>query len=238
MKKIKITYTNYRDRFVNTYDEKEKEYTVKYIYRDVYPYTTMVLASQEYKDINDNYYTSYYNSTTFGAGIKSSNKKIINKLVKNNLVVSSYISDDIYNGTDWLKTLNFLELGIGIILLIITTIVICNHISTILDKEKRVLGVLVSLGIPVKKTVLTYLLNIIIYILAGLLITYLFEFIILEVINGIILKMRITTVKLLLYQFSAVIIIFLFLVILIGYFYVYTANKLKKKEIIDIIYER
>lgn len=236
--KIKITYTNYRDRFENTYDEKEKEYTIKYIYSDLYPYTTMVLASQEYKDINDNYYTSYYNSTTFGVGIKSSNKKLINKLVKNNLVVSSYISDDIYDGTDWLKTLNFLELGVGIILLIITMIVICNHISTILDKEKRVLGVLVSLGIPVKKTVLTYLLNIIIYILAGLLITYLVEFIILEVINGIILRMRITTVKLLLYQFSAVIIIFLFLVILIGYFYMYTASKLKKKEIIDIIYER
>lgn len=235
-KKIKLTYTNYRIDYHNQYNKLEKEYTVKYIYRDIY--TSMVLTSQEYKNINDNYYTNYYNSTTFGVGIKSSNKKLINKLVKNNLVVSSYISDDIYDGTDWLKTLNFLELGVGIILLIITMIVICNHISTILDKEKRVLGVLVSLGIPVKKTVLTYLLNIIIYILAGLLITYLAEFIILEVINGIILKMRITTVKLLLYQFSAVIIIFLFLVILIGYFYMYTASKLKKKEIIDIIYER
>lgn len=236
--KIKIAYTNYRDRFENTYDEKEKEYTIKYIYRDLQTSLSMVLTSQEYKDINDNYYTSYYNSTTFGAGIKSSNKELINKLVKNNLVVSSYISGDIYNGTDWLKTLNFLELGVGIVLLVITMIVICNHISTILDKEKRVLGVLVSFGIPVKKTVLTYLLNIIIYILAGLLITYLFEFIILEIINGIIIRMRITTVKLLLYQFSAVMIIFLFLVILIGYFYIYTANKLKKKEIIDIIYER
>lgn len=174
----------------------------------------------------------------WGAGIKASDRKTINKLVKDGFIDVSYVSEDIDAGTKWLSTLNLLELAIGVILLIITIIVICYHISSVLDKEKRVLGILVSFGIPVKKTILVYLFNIILYLFGALIFTILFEILIVHAINLMIIKIGVTRIDLLTYQILSPLLITLFLIILVSYFYLYTSSKLRKKSIVDIIYER
>lgn len=236
-KKVTIKYYNYRATSHDKYDISETEYTIKFIYDDRRGNGTIQLSNSNYNNIHLRYDRSY-EQKDWGAGVSAKNKNIINKLIKNGFVDSSYISEDIDSGTSWLKTLNILELVIGTILLIITIIMICNHISSILDKEKRVLGVLVSLGIPVKKTILTYLFNIIIYLLGALILTILFEIIIVKGINLMVIKLGVTKIDLLTYQTATIFLISLFLIILISYFYLYTSSKLSKKQIIDIIYER
>lgn len=236
-KKITIKYFNYRANINDSYDVKEVEYTIKFIYHDGIGVPTIQLSSDNY---NENYplYASSYHQKDWGAGIKASDRKTINKLVKEGFIDTSYISEDIDAGTKWLSTLNLLELAIGVILLIITIIVICYHISSVLDKEKRVLGILVSFGIPVKKTVLVYLFNIILYLFGALIFTILFEILIVHAINLMIINIGVTRIDLLTYQILSPILITVFLIILVSYFYLFTSSKLKKKSIVDIIYER
>lgn len=236
-KKITIKYFNYRANINDSYDVKEVEYTIKFIYHDGIGVPTIQLSSDNY---NENYplYASSYHQKDWGAGIKAGDRKTINKLVKEGFIDTSYISEDIDAGTKWLSTLNLLELAIGVILLIITIIVICYHISSVLDKEKRVLGILVSFGIPVKKTVLVYLFNIILYLFGALIFTILFEILIVHAINLMIINIGVTRIDLLTYQILSPVLITVFLIILVSYFYLFTSSKLKKKSIVDIIYER
>lgn len=236
-KKITIKYFNYRANINDSYDVKEVEYTIKFIYHDGIGVPTIQLSSDNY---NENYplYASSYHQKDWGAGIKASDRKTINKLVKEGFIDTSYISEDIDAGTKWLSTLNLLELAIGVILLIITIIVICYHISSVLDKEKRVLGILVSFGIPVKKTVLVYLFNIILYLFGALIFTILFEILIVHAINLMIINIGVTRIDLLTYQILSPVLVTVFLIILVSYFYLFTSSKLKKKSIVDIIYER
>ena len=236
-KKITIKYFNYRANINDSYDVKEVEYTIKFIYHDGIGVPTIQLSSDNY---NENYplYASSYHQKDWGAGIKASDRKTINKLVKEGFIDTSYISEDIDAGTKWLSTLNLLEMAIGVILLIITIIVICYHISSVLDKEKRVLGILVSFGIPVKKTVLVYLFNIILYLFGALISTILFEILIVHAINLMIINIGVTRIDLLTYQILSPVLITVFLIILVSYFYLFTSSKLKKKSIVDIIYER
>lgn len=236
-KKITIKYFNYRANIYSSYDVKEIEYTIKFIYNDGRGNPTIQLSQDNYNE-NKLRYDNSYHQMDWGAGIKASDRKTINKLVKDGFIDVSYVSEDIDAGTKWLSTLNLLELAIGVILLIITIIVICYHISSVLDKEKRVLGILVSFGIPVKKTILVYLFNIILYLFGALIFTILFEILIVHAINLMIIKIGVTRIDLLTYQILSPLLITLFLIILVSYFYLYTSSKLKKKSIVDIIYER
>ncbi len=197
-----------------------------------------MLQEDDFLEINNDYNYAFYSRNVWGASLYKPTEKTISNLLENGYIEVSYLSNEINEGTDWLDTLAFVELGVGLTLLVIAVIVLCNHSSLVIDREKRVLGVLVSLGIPVKKTVWTYLINIAIYLFAAIILSDIFEILMIYIINRIVINMGITNISLLSYHLLSILMIAGFFIIIIILLYIFISSKLKKKQIIDIIYER
>ncbi len=150
---------------------------------------------------------------------------------------ASYWAESIGEGIGWQRTLSFIELAVGAVLLIVCIIILCNHVAALIDKEKRALGVLVSLGVPVRRTVLMYLAGTMLSVLLCLVLSAVAGFATATGINAIMAKigMRVHTFF---YEPLSALCLFVVFVALAALLYVIVTIKLSKKQVVDIIYER
>lgn len=238
-KKITLKIYNERYHFGNCeefYSVIEKDYIVKYIFSSgMY---RINVSENEYSVLAQSYNNSLYSYCVWGVSLGSYTKNDVSFLIKKGYTDFTYLTSELENGQAWLNTLYWIELISGIVLFIITSIIICNHIVTLIDKEKNALGVLISFGIKVKDTIGIYILNIFFCILICFLIAALGEIGVVIGLNLLLKKAEISTVNILFYEPIALLFLALILVIFSTFILGLTARKLSKKRVVDIIYRR
>lgn len=218
-------------------DKTQRTYTVKYIFN----WGTMPrldMSNEDYEDIAAKYNTNIFGYNAWGISVANYTKKDITELVSYGYTDHTYLSVGLSNGLDWFHTLYWVEAVVGASLLVISIIIICNHVVASIDKEKRTLGVLVSLGIPPKEVGFVYLLSLFVGIIFCLAVVSVVEILIIYGLNTLTMTMGITTMKTLFYEPLSVIFLLIMSVCLLTILYFVVTKKLERKQIIDIIYER
>ncbi len=237
--KIKIKFYNERYHFGDCEDYYaviEKEYTVKYIFSSgMY---RINVAEEEYSTLARSYNNSLYSYCVWGASVGDYSKNDISFLIEEGYTDFTYLSSEFESGRAWLSTLYWIELILGIVLFIITGIIVCNHIITLIDKEKNALGVLISLGIKVKDTIGIYVLNIFICIFVCFLGAALGEIGVVAGLNLLLMEMKISTLNILFYEPIALLLLAAILILFSASILLIVTRRLSKKQIVDIIYCR
>lgn len=237
--KIKIKFYNERYHFGNCeefYSIIEKEYIVKYIFSSgMY---RMNVSEEEYSILARAYNNSLYSYCVWGASVGNYSKNDIHSFIEEGYTDFTYLSSEFENGRDWLNTLYYVELALGIILFVITLIIICNHVVSLIDKEKNALGVLISLGVKIKDTMWIYILNLFICMFACFLLSAVAEIGVVAGLNLLLRKAQISTLKILFYEPIALLLLIAVLIIFSSFILLLIVRKLSKKQVVDIIYSR
>lgn len=238
-KKIKINFYNERYHFGDCEDYYaviEKEYTVKYIFSSgMY---RINVAEEEYSALARSYNNNLYSYCVWGASLGDYSKNDISFLIEEGYTDFTYLSSEFESGRAWLNTLYWVELILGIVLFIITDIIICNHIITLIDKEKNALGVLISLGVKVKDTMGIYVLNVFICMFICFLGAALGEIGVVAGLNLLLKEMNISTLNILFYEPISLLLLVSVLIIFSAFILLVVARRLSKKQVVDIIYCR
>lgn len=232
---VEITFANYRNSSNRQpYAEVTVTRTVKYIIKNI---NEIVLSEEDFAAIVPLRNSEFFGTNTWGVRMASCSKGAARKLVAAGYTDASYLAESIGAGVAWQKTLAYIELAVGAVLLIVCMIILCNHVAALVDKEKRALGVLVSLGVPVRRTVLMYLAGTMLSVLLCLVLSAVAGFATATGINAIMAKigMRVHTFF---YEPLAAVCLFAVFLALLGLLYIAVARKLSKKQVVDIIYER
>ena len=243
--KITIDFSNRLDPWDSSSlgDIKSYTFTVKYIFN-----TTSMSNGKEdlvynvqmnpkdmsscYRDIANKF---YYNN---GLSIARYNKNVFDTLKKNGFFDDTFIAYEIDDSVDWLKTLSFVMLAVGGILTVIAMIIVINYVHTILDKDKRIMGVLASIGLRRKTIMLLYYFGVVILSLVAFVLSLIGQVFSIMLINSIIKNMDLTTKNIVYYGAYAPLLMIAMLSIILGIIYLVFYKRFKHKEIIDIIYER
>lgn len=242
-KEIEITYCNPRlnphaaktDRL----DRMTRKYTVKYVYS---PLSTdevfLDLPEAEYDEIVPLYDSQHYRDAVWGISVQNYTKAQLNDMVSKGYTDQSYFSYSLNEGISWFRSLAWLEAGVGVVLLLISIAIICNHVLAAVEKEKRVFGVLTSLGLKPKEVTLVYLSSLFVAILLCALLVSFAQIAVVYVMNVVAMSKRFTPLKSLFYEPLSVVCLFLLCVGLLGILYVAVTKRLQRKQIVDVIYER
>ena len=243
--KITIDFSNRLDPWDSSSlgDIKSYTFTVKYIFN-----TTSMSNGKEdlvynvqmnpkdmsscYRDIANKFYHDN------GLSITRYNKNAFDTLEKNGFFDDTFIAYEIDDSVDWLKTLSFVMLAVGGILTVIAMIIVINYAHTILDKDKRIMGVLASIGLRRKTIMLLYYFGVVILSLVAFALSLIGQVFSIMLINSIIKNMDLTTRNIVYYGAYAPLLMIAMLSIILGIIYLVFYKRFKHKEIIDIIYER
>ncbi len=218
-------------------DKIQRTYTVKYIFNRG-SMLLLDMSNEDYEDIAAKYNTFIFGYNAWGVSVANYTKKDVRELVSDGYTDHSYLSVGLSDGLDWFHTLYWIESVLGISLLVISIIIICNHVVASIDKEKRTLGVLVSLGIHPKEVGFIFLLSLFVGIIFCLALVSVVEILVIYGLNTLTMTMGITTMKTLFYEPLSVIFLLIMCVCLLTIFYFVVTKKLERKQIVDIIYER
>lgn len=235
-KTIDVEFVNYRSESNRIpYSSSFFSFKVAYIFSGL---EALTLSAVDCDAVLENYGGKFYGKNVWGVRLKNYTKSGVGKLLKKGYTDASALSSKISNGIEWLKPLTYIELAVGVVLLIITTVILFNHVASVVDKEKRTLGVLVSFGLKVRQTVFTYLAGTVCILLASLMLGAVAAILGVTGINAIMLKFRISSIKVFFYEPLSVLCIFAIFAVLMLLIYFTVVRKLRKKQIVDIIYER
>lgn len=229
-------------KYVLSYSRNEphkyytKEYVVAYIFGGSTSRDRLVLSINNYNEgvLLYNYNTA---NSIDGIVLYDYNSKNISKILKRGYIDDIALSDTITNGNEWLNSLKYIELGLSAIMLIITIIVLINFIHNIFESEKAVQGLLASFGIKKKSIINIYLLEIFFIMLISIMVALILQIPLIIGINGILVH-YVKTLKLLYFEPISVLYVFSILVVLMIIIYLILLKNIKKKSIIDIIYQR
>lgn len=235
--KIKIIFYQQLDSMnLSKIEKNEYEFTVKYIYQ--------VFRNPEINMMSDDYYAiaCYQNLNLYGnvrgISIHQYNKNNLSKLFNEGFIDNTSLSNEIWSGIVWLETLTIIEFVLGIVLLIISFVVIINFIHSILAKEKRTLGILVSLGIERRTTIQIYMLDLAMCILSSIVIVSILEIFTVIFLNTLLKTIGISNFNLIYFTVTAVFILVFIMILLLVVIYYKFDRIISKKQIIDIIYEK
>ncbi|MCR5705472.1 MAG: ATP-binding cassette domain-containing protein [Acholeplasmatales bacterium] len=212
-----------------------KEYNVAFIYDDLD--SNISVSNELYNDFFINI-SEYYYSDSNGIRVTNYNKNTFNKAIKLGLLDNTELSVTIDEGLDFVYNITLVSFFIGLVLIIISIIIVINYVHNIFEKEKRTQGILMSFGINKSKVTLLYYFDVIIFTIIPYLLSLLLELGVIIFINKLALHKNITTITPLYYDFGAVGISFSILIIVSFLIYLLVKRRLKKKNIIDIIYQR
>ncbi len=232
---VEIAFANYRNsQSRQPYAEVTVARTVKYIVSGI---DVIVLSEEDFAAIVPLRNGRFFGTNIWGVRMASCSKGATQKLIAAGYTDASYWAESIGEGIGWQRTLSFIELAVGAVLLIVCIIILCNHVAALIDKEKRALGVLVSLGIPVRRTVLLFLASVMLSVLLCLGLSAVAGFATTAGINAIMATMGMG-VHTFFYEPLSVLCLFAVFVVLAALLYAIVTIKLSKKQVIDIIYER
>jgi len=231
---ISIEFSNYRSVDYNVkYNNITLEFEVAYIFAGG---SAIALSEEDYCEIVSTRNSSFFGDKIWGVSIERDSKFAVQSLISKGYTDASYYADLIGECIRWTRTLTYIELTVGVVMLIISLIILCNHIAALVDKEKRTLGVLISLGLKVKHTTLMYLAGTIISVILCLFLSSIMEIFIVMAVN--VMMKHISGFQAFFYEPLSVFSLFIIFALIILLVYVFLVNRLSKKQIVDIIYER
>ncbi|MCR5705765.1 MAG: ATP-binding cassette domain-containing protein [Acholeplasmatales bacterium] len=242
---ITIDFSNKLDLYDSSSlgDIKSYTFTVKYIfnttsYSDGKEDLTydVVMNSLDMESYYRNLASEFYENN--GLSIINYSKSVFEKLSNNDFVDDTFISFEIDDSIEWLQTLSYILLAIGISLTLIMVLIIINYVHNVLDKDKRFMGVLASIGLKRNTIMLLYYFGVVILALISFAITMIAEIFAIMLINSIIKGIELATDNIVYYGMIAPIILFAFIAVVLGLVYFIFYLRFKNKQTIDIIYER
>ncbi len=235
-KTIDVEFVNYRSSTNRiSYSSTVLPFKVAYIFSGG---EALTLSNEDCDAVLENYGGMFFGQNVWGVRLKNCSKSGIGKLFKKGFADASELSSKISDGVEWLKPLTYIELAVGAVLLIITTVILFNHVASVVAQEKRTLGVLVSFGLKVRQTVFTYLAGTICILAASLILGAVAAIVGVIGLNALMLKFRISSIKVFFYEPLSILCIFAIFAVLMVLIYFTVVRKLRKKQIVDIIYER
>lgn len=236
-KEIVLNLYNTIDSYMTTKtDYQERTYVIKSVI--AFSANVIYTAEEEYQYLAYNYSNTLNSYAKYGVSVSIDDISLIKRIYNDGFTDAMAISDEISNDLSWYKTLMYLMLSVGCVLLIISTAIMISFVNSLIDKEKRTLGILISFGISKIKSLATYLLGFYLAIIVSLIISLVASFGFVYLINYFIMTNRITTFACLAYKWEMIIILVLALVLVTGLITLVYARKIHKKQIVDIVYER
>lgn len=217
-------------------DSTIETYTVKYIVGGSSSSMRLILSEADFSDAVIKYDFNLYNYTN-GVSLVDYDAKKIARVLKDGYIDNTAISETVSEELNWLIPLKYIELGVAVILIVVSIIVLTSFIHVIFEKEKGVQGLLLSFGIKRRKIVQMYLLEIFFVILISLGISLILEIPYTIGLNQFLVNNR-GGLKVLYFEPLAILYIILILVFLMLIVYLIINRQMRKKEIIDMIYQR
>lgn len=228
--------------FVNVLDEVNKlyikeSYTFKIV--GIEGHVRIIkLSENNYNKIMQKFSTSQHRYLPNGLSFEKYSKNTVKKLINDGFLDNSYLTDEIDSGLSWLKPLNYIELGVGAVLLLIIIVVVINFLNNIFEHEKKTIGIFATYGVKRRKVTNIYFNTFLINFITSILMSLVTEILVIYLINKLIISNGITKVSCLYYEFNACMALILTFVIILGLIYFALLHKIKKRSIIELIYNK
>lgn len=184
--------------------------------------------------ISINLYSYSHNGITLDKYNAKMIKSLMNSGFKDDMVISYVIEE----GYDYVYNISLIAIVIGIIVLIISVILTINFIHTLFEKEKRIQGVLASFGVSKKKICVMYYESIIYQTLVSYIAASILNVFVIFALNKMIKSLLDISASIVYYNLSSLLCSIIPMAIVLILSFIVILGKMKKKSIIDIIYER
>ena len=237
--KITIDFVNYLERGNNSNIEIiSKDYTIKYIYQNKYDEDEISLNENSYNEIAVDVCSTLNNRIANGFSVDKFNQSIVKELMNAGFKDNTYLTSDIDAGIDWVYNISLIAIVVGIIMFIISILILSNFIHNIFTSEKRTIGVLVSFGILKSKVSTMYFNTIFGLATFCYIIVMVLNIFIVIALNLMIRKLVEIKTNVVYYNPITIFISLLPILFIMLFALLIINNRMKKKTIIDIIYER
>lgn len=237
-KKIKFHIYNNYSLYESVIEKYTYEFTVKGIFPGRFSLLEVALCEDDFVEMSELH--SIYNTynTSMGFSFNSYSKNDIKNLINDRFFCDSALSYDIEMGTDWISDMGYVLMAISGVILFVTIFIIINFIHIIFEREKRTQGVLTSFGVKKSRVIRMYYYDILISTLIPFVIVILLEPVIILLLNFYIKKVGISSVSCLYYSGMSILCLLLIFAVVLALIYAILILKIKRKNIIYIIYER
>lgn len=223
-------------KVVKNYDYECREYTFKIVgfdnSRDCY------VSENQYYEISSLFSVHFNRDMMSGISCYNKSKITIKRIIGDGFSDNGIYQDQIQSGIDWLKPLSYILLGVGILVILITTIIYINFLHSIFDREKKTIGILASFGVKKRGLVRLYFIDALELTLLSLIFSFILEIPVIYLLNKMLYKFGISNIKCIYYEFLPMFILFLFVILINLIVYTLMLKKMNKKNTIDLIYNR
>lgn len=236
-KKISFKIMNNYNYYDTTCEKYTYEFTIKGIFPGRFSRLEVALSDEDFAEMSFHSNYNTYN-TSMGFSFNSYSKNDIKNLINDRFFCDSALSYDIEMGTDWISDMGYVLMAISGVIFFVTIFIIINFIHIIFEREKRTQGVLTSFGVKKSRVIRMYYYDILISTLIPFVIVILLEPVIILLLNFYIKKVGISSVSCLYYSGMSILCLLLIFAVVLALIYAILILKIKRKNIIDIIYER
>ena len=195
----------------------------------------MILSEDDYKDVGSKFNLNVFTNPS-GVCVKNTIKDI-DKVVSFGYDDYGFMESKLSQAFDFIETLCILEGVTAIVLFLVSLLSIVSYVHSIMDNEKRTLGVVLSFGVSKHKTVFVYLMSFIIITLSMIFIGIIFQVPFVYILNEILIKYNIIDVSIISFKPLLTLFGFVGLILTIGFSYLVSLKSIKKLTISQIIYE-
>lgn len=217
---------------------KTYKYTVQAIDNNIAKYSSNYALSQnDMLEIIEKHYF-YAEGGLIYYAIHNPSSEDLKRIRNIDLCEISYLESSIVKSIKYLDTLVMYEMIIGIILMIVSLFIVVNYILQSVSNSKKSIGVLASLGIKLKSIIKIFIFEILFIVLIGIILSPIITFIFIKCQNKIMILKKVTTISYVYFEPITVVYIVGLISIFIILMFMLLAYSLKRKKIIDIIYNR
>ena len=234
---VKPTYYqshNIGDTDISEYNKKMEPITFTIV--GIYSDSGIYIKQSLYDELSENYLSQAYR---YGVAIKDHLSKYdYSVLSKKNIIDCTQYTEVVHEVYKDVKNISFVTTGLGLFIFAISICILCNYYSLSQTKKNKEVGILASFGVKKNELLIFMCTDIIVSASIAIILANLFIPIVNRVINGFAVRKGYSLIYAIYYSgftvlFSALLLIFIaFITILFSIF------KNRKRNIIDMIYNR
>lgn len=214
-------------------------FVVKQVVSNMYSTGFFAIVSDEmYETIAVNNCWDDSENCYMGISLQKYSAKQINTLIGKDFLLDSYLTESLDNGMSWIDEMNGFALIVGCVLALISVFITINFVHSLFDKEKRTQGVLASFGIEKKKILSMYFIDIVFMMIIPLLLSAALLPVVNFGINQYLINKDVCPQRIIYFEVLPVLYLVLIALVVLILIYLVVYLKMRKKAIVDIIYER
>ncbi len=202
----------------------------------------MFVTENEYKKLEENYASdipdTYIKGYAATLGTKDENKELIKKLLENNDFMYNFYSAELWSGISVINDFKFLFRCITLGTLVFLILIIYYFTSQLIIDNKRTIGILSSLGCGKKDFISLFIFENIKILAISFLSATILHALMIDFISKYIKKITDMSLQIVRYKILAVPIVLVIILIITLLSSYSPINKLRKKDLVTIIYDR